>query len=133
MPAQVVSYTPNNLKIKVPCPTDGWLLVTDRWAAGWRAKVNGIPVEVFGGNFIFRAVRVSAGENIIQFYYPQALYFALVLLSWTTLVAVFAIPQWKAASPSPETHQEPLIKQGRSQLGTIDISASRRVSSGRNI
>jgi hypothetical protein len=40
-------------------------------AAGWRAKVNGIPVEVLGGNFIFRAVRVQAGENTIHFYYPK--------------------------------------------------------------
>ena len=93
IPAQVLKYTPNDLKLKVSCPADGWLLVTDRWAAGWRAKVNGIPVEVFGGNFIFRAVRVRAGENTVQFYYPQHLYFALVLLSWSTLVAVFAIPR----------------------------------------
>jgi hypothetical protein len=95
VPAQVVSYTPNNLKIKVSCPEDGWLLVTDRWAAGWRGKANGNPVEVLGANFIFRAVRIHAGENIIQFYYPQALYFGLVLLSWTSLAAVFATPGWK--------------------------------------
>lgn len=93
IPAQVLKYTPNDLKLKISCPADGWLLVTDRWAAGWRAKVNGIPVEVFGGNFIFRAVRVRAGENTVQFYYPQHLYFALVLLSWSTLAAVFAIPR----------------------------------------
>lgn len=88
IPTQVLRYTPNNLKLKVSCPADGWLLVTDRWAAGWRAKVNGIPGEVFGGNLIFRAVRVYAGENTIEFYYPQPLYFALVLLSWSSLVAV---------------------------------------------
>jgi hypothetical protein len=96
IPAQLLKYTPNNLKLKVSCPQDGWLLVTDRWAAGWRAKVNGIPLEVFGGNFIFRAVHVRAGENTIQFYYPQHLYFTLVLLSWSTLVAVFAIPRLNA-------------------------------------
>jgi hypothetical protein len=95
LPAEVLKYTPNDLKLKVSCPADGWLLVTDRWAAGWRAKVNGIPVQVFGGNLIFRAVRVRAGENVIQFYYPQPLYFGLVLLSWTTLIAVFAMPRWK--------------------------------------
>jgi hypothetical protein len=95
LPAEVLKYTPNDLKLKVSCPADGWLLVTDRWAAGWRAKVNGIPVQVFGGNLIFRAVRVRAGENVIQFYYPQPLYFGLVLLSWTTLIAVFAMPRRK--------------------------------------
>ncbi|HEV3099228.1 MAG TPA: hypothetical protein VGY75_05900 [Candidatus Udaeobacter sp.] len=106
IPAEVLKYAPNDLKLKVSCPADGWLLVTDRWAAGWRAKVNGIPVEVFGGNFIFRAVRVGAGENTIEFYYPQRLYFALVLLSWTTLVAVFAMPRLQAARPAKEVLQE---------------------------
>ncbi|PWT79313.1 MAG: hypothetical protein C5B58_13765 [Acidobacteria bacterium] len=93
--AQVLKYTPNDLTLKVSCPENGWLIVTDRWAAGWRARVNGVPEEVFGANFIFRAVRVRAGENTIQFYYPQPLYFTLLLLSWTTLVVVFAMPGWK--------------------------------------
>ena len=101
MPAQVVKYTPNNFELRVSCPHDGWLLVTDRWAAGWRAKVNGNAAEVFGGNLIFRAVRVRAGENTIQFYYPQHLYFGLVFLSWTTLVAVFAMPLWKSREDVP--------------------------------
>ena len=94
--AQLLKYTPNNLKLKVSCPANGWVLVTDRWAAGWRAKVNGIPADVFGGNLIFRAVHVGAGESTIEFYYPQRLYFALVLLSWTTLVAIFATPLLEA-------------------------------------
>lgn len=96
IPVQVLNYTPNDLTLKVSSPESGWLLVTDRWAAGWRAKVNGEPVEIYGGDFIFRAVRVRAGENTIEFYYPQPLYFALVLLSWGTLVAVFAMPKLKA-------------------------------------
>jgi hypothetical protein len=101
IPPQTMKYTPNNFKLKVSCPRDGWLLVTDRWAAGWRAKVNGNAVEVFGGNLIFRAVRVRAGENIIQFYYPQHLYFGLVVLSWTTLVAVFAMALWRNREEAP--------------------------------
>jgi hypothetical protein len=51
-------------------------------------------------------VRVGAGENTIEFYYPQRLYFALVLLSWTTLVAVFAMPRLQAARPAKEVLQE---------------------------
>jgi uncharacterized membrane protein YfhO len=103
------------LKLKVSRPADGWVLVTDRWAAGWRAKVNGIPAEVFGGNVIFRAVHIGAGENTIEFYYPQPLYFALVILSWTTLVAVFAMPRWEAASQRGSS--ESAIEKAQSQVG----------------
>jgi hypothetical protein len=106
IPAQVLQYTPNDLKLNVSCPADGWLLVTDRWAAGWRAKVNGSPVDVFGGNLIFRAVRVRSGENTIDFYYPQHLYFAMVLLSWCSLVAVFAIPRLKPSGPDAQSSSQ---------------------------
>jgi hypothetical protein len=99
IPAHVLEYAPNNLKLNVSCPADGWLLATDRWAPGWRAKVNGSPVDVFGGNLIFRAVRVRSGENTIDFYYPQHLYFALVFLSWSTLAAVFVVPRLNASRP----------------------------------
>ena len=120
IPAQVLSYTPNNLTLKVSCPADGWLLVTDRWAAGWRARVNGTPVEVFGGNLIFRAVRARAGENTIQFYYPQPLYFMLVLVSWSTLVAVFAIPRWKSCKARQRGWSGSAIEKAQSQIGTIN-------------
>lgn len=133
IPAQVLSYTPNNLTLKVSCPSEGWLLVTDRWAAGWRARVNGTPVEIFGGNLIFRAVRARAGENTIQFYYPQPLYFMLVLLSWSTLVAVFAIPRWEAAGPAKEVLQKrPSEKRNRRLEHSIDVSTSSSASARRD-
>lgn len=91
IPAQVVRYTPNYLEMRVITPDQGWLLVTDRWASGWRAKVNGAAGEIFGGDFIFRAVRVQAGQNTIQFYYPHTWYFALVYFSWTMLASVFLL------------------------------------------
>jgi hypothetical protein len=89
---RLLRYTPNHLDLQVSCPKDGWLLVTDRWAAGWRAEVNGSPTEVFGGNLIFRAVRVRAGENTVQFFYTQRLYLALLIFSWGSLVVVFVLP-----------------------------------------
>ena len=92
LPVQVLRYTPNHLALRVFCPENGWLVVTDRWASGWHATVNGLPVEVFGGNFIFRAVPVRAGENEIQFDYGQTLYFVLLLSSWGTVATVLLTP-----------------------------------------
>ena len=85
----LLRYTPNHLDFSVTCPDAGWLLVTDRWARGWSARVNGKPAEVYGGNFIFRAVRVEAGENRVEFSYRPFGFPALVVLSWGTLAAVF--------------------------------------------
>jgi hypothetical protein len=84
-------YTPNHLDFAVVCPDDGWLLVTDRWGNGWRAKVNGQPREVLGGDFIFRAVRVRAGRNKIEFSYRPLTYLVLLALSWGTLALILVI------------------------------------------
>lgn len=86
--AQVLWYEPNELELAVRCPDRGWLLVTDRWAPGWRATVNGRPTDVWGGNFVFRAVPVEAGPNAVRFSYRPTAWPALVMVSWGTLLAV---------------------------------------------
>jgi hypothetical protein len=90
--AKVLRYTPNHLDLQVSCPREGWFLVTDRWSKGWRATVNGEPVELFGGDFIFRAVRVHAGENKVEFSYRPFGFPGLPVLSWLTLGTVFVGP-----------------------------------------
>ena len=91
--AKIIRYTPDALDLEVSCPQAGWLLVTDRWSRGWRAEVNGKPTDVLGGDFIFRAVRVAAGENRIQFDYHPAGWPFLLVISWGTLALVFVGPR----------------------------------------
>ena len=98
--ADVVSYTPNLLRLKVNCPADGWLLVTDRWTAGWRATVNGRATEVFGGDFLFRAVRVQAGTNEVEFSYHPFGWPVLLIVSWGTLAGVAVLATIRVAQPA---------------------------------
>ncbi len=88
----MVRYEPDYLELDVTCPQNGWLLVTDRWSRGWRATVNGQPAQIFGGNFIFRAVQVRAGGNKVQFRYSPAGWPILLVLSWGTLALVAVSP-----------------------------------------
>jgi hypothetical protein len=81
----VRTYEPTRLTLEVESPGDGWLWVTDRWASGWRATVNGRPTPVWGGNFIFRAVQVAKGLNVVDFTYHPFAYPWLLILSWGTL------------------------------------------------
>jgi len=87
--AKLLRYVPNELSFQVVCPSDGWLLVTDRWARGWKAWVNGRETELFGGDFLFRAVQVQAGNNTIRFEYQPGGWPALFIVSWSTLLLVF--------------------------------------------
>ncbi len=87
--SKLLRYMPNELSFQVFCPGDGWLLVTDRWARGWKAWVNGRETEVFGGDFLFRAVQVQAGNNTIHFEYHPGGWPVLLIASWSTLLLVF--------------------------------------------
>jgi len=86
--ADLLAYTPNDLALAVDAPESGWLLVTDRWAPGWRATVNGRPEEVSGAAFVYRAVPVVAGKNTVRFTYRSSAFPLLVVASWGTLVVV---------------------------------------------
>ena len=106
----LVRYLPDELSFNVWCPTDGWLLVTDRWARSWQAEVNGRPTTVYGGNFIFRAVHVSAGQNNIKFTYHPFGFPWLVVFSWGTLAVVACYSVYSAVhrrtAPSPKVASE---------------------------
>lgn len=88
IPVKVLNYLPEELTFEAIVATDGWLLVTDRWARGWRAEINGKTVEVYGGNFVFRALPVSAGPNTVRFTYEPTGFPWLLILSWGTLSLV---------------------------------------------
>lgn len=85
---KVLKYSPDELTFDVECRTAGWLLVTDRWARSWRAEVNGKAVTVYPGNYIFRAIQVSAGKNNVRFVYHPVSIPWLLVLSWGTLTVV---------------------------------------------
>jgi len=115
---QVLAYVPNELTLAVAAPRPGWLLVTDRWAPRWRVSVNERPVELFGGEFVYRAVQVPAGLSIVRFtYHPSAFPF-LVLASWGTLALVlFGVvrrrrPMRPAAEKVPVSAGEPADRPG---------------------
>jgi hypothetical protein len=91
-------YLPDELAFALQCPEDGWLLVTDRWAASWKATVNGVDTPIWGGDFVFRAVAVRAGLNEVSFRYRPFAFPWLLGLSWATLLAV-AVNAVRASLP----------------------------------
>ncbi len=81
-------YGPTELAFSVDVPASGWLLVTDRWARGWRGWVDGEPAEVWGGSFIFRALPLEPGRHEVAFRYVPFLHPWLIVASWGTLACI---------------------------------------------
>ena len=94
VPVTLERYDPDALTLGFEAPRDGWLMVTDRWASGWAAKVNGATVPVEGGDFLFRALPVRAGSNRIALTYEPPGHPWLPVLIWMFIVAVLAASWW---------------------------------------
>jgi hypothetical protein len=88
IPIVLEVYRPDELSFRVHCPTAGWLLVTDRWARGWHATVNGEVALIVGGDFIFRAIATREGRNDVRFTYHPFGFPWLLIVSWGSLAAV---------------------------------------------
>ena len=91
----VIRYRADDLALRVNCPQAGFLLLTDRWSRSWTARVNGQPVPVDGGDFLFRLIPVKAGENLVEMRFEPPWVFPLLALSWTTLLAVAVGSVWQ--------------------------------------
>ncbi len=62
-------------------------MVTDRYAPGWRATVDGRPAVIHKVAFLFRAVAVGPGNHEVRFGYRPFAYCTLVFASWSLLLA----------------------------------------------
>ena len=85
IPVDLIEYTPDVLEFSCTAPEEGFLLVTDRWAPGWSAMVNGVSVTVNPGAFIFRVVSLAGGKNHVRLTYRPFGFPQLTILSWTTI------------------------------------------------
>lgn len=59
--AQVVRWTPNRVEVHGEGP--GWLVVSQVWAPGWRASVDGEQTEVYRTDVAFCGLALPAGSH----------------------------------------------------------------------
>ncbi|MBM3145576.1 MAG: hypothetical protein FJ010_11525 [Chloroflexi bacterium] len=84
--------SPNELVIHSESAASGWVVLSDVWYPGWRARLDGSPVEIRRANFLFRAVPVPPGAHIVEFeYHPVEFYLggALSLVAWFVTFYIF--------------------------------------------
>lgn len=78
--AEIVSYTPERIRIRAEAKQPGLLVLTDSLYPGWRAFVDGREVPIVAADHAFRAVALDPGQHEVEFFYdPVALRLGLDL------------------------------------------------------
>ncbi|AFM25731.1 YfhO family protein [Desulfomonile tiedjei] len=88
---RVLLYEHEKIRLKVTAPDDCWLFATERYNGSWKSFVDDEPQKLFKANFCFRALRVSAGEHVIEMTYSPWAYLPLLFLSWGLSLIIIAV------------------------------------------
>lgn len=86
---EILSEKGNWLTLQTESPLGGYVVVMDSWYPGWKATIDGKPVDILRADGSFRAVEIPAGKHEIRFLYcPAGFYFGFL---FSILVTMFLI------------------------------------------
>lgn len=92
--ATILKYESTEVIIGVKTEKKGYLLLTDTYYPGWKATVNGKEAKIYLSDYVFRAVKIPAGESVVKFRFePESFKKGLLvslasLLTWAILFLV---------------------------------------------
>ncbi len=93
--AEVARTTPEDITVSVTTPTPGLLVLSEAYAPGWQAWVNGAPSPVWPVDGLLQATPLPAGASTVEFRYRPWTVTAGLAVSVLTLVALVALTLWR--------------------------------------
>ncbi len=85
---EIVVERPTYLKIRTEARREGYLVLADQLLPGWRAWLDGSPVQILRAEYLFRAVRLPPGVHVVEFAYRPA---AARAGAWMSLAGILAV------------------------------------------
>lgn len=81
--AKVTEYQANKIVIQTDRSTPGFMVLSEIWyPAGWKASIDGKPLNIYKTNFILRGMAIPAGEHkVVLTFKPASVYWG-TLFSW---------------------------------------------------
>jgi hypothetical protein len=67
--ARITIDEPERVLIELDVRASGWLVLSDRWTDGWKARVDGAERPILCADHAFRAVHVAPGMRELEFRY----------------------------------------------------------------
>lgn len=97
--ATIERYAATAVTIAVTMDVPGYLVLTDTWFPGWRARLDGGDVPIVRADHAFRAVWLPAGQHRVEFVYrPASLWIGLIV---TGIAAPLVLLLAARRRPSP--------------------------------
>jgi len=91
--AFITRYEADTMAIEVTATAAGLLILSEVWAEGWQAAVDGVPVEIMLADGALRGVPIQAGHHLVELSYaPRSLQLGLLIsgIATVALLASFA-------------------------------------------
>ena len=94
--ARIVKYAAEEVVVQTRSQEEALLVLSDTTYPGWQATVDGAPTELYTANYLFRGVRVPAGEHEVRFVYVPTswrrgvMLTSIALLCWLGLLGLSA-------------------------------------------
>jgi hypothetical protein len=101
--ARIVGYEPERVVVRAEADSDSVLVLTDRHAPGWRARVDGSDAPLRRVDYLLRGVPLSPGRHEVEFRYEPVSWrvgWILSVLGIVALAALCLIAWTRRRSPS---------------------------------
>ena len=69
VPVSLLRFSPNAVTVRVTAPSDLFMISNDNYDRFWSATVDGSPVPVYRANYTYKAIRLPAGEHVVEWRY----------------------------------------------------------------
>ncbi|MBA2302819.1 MAG: YfhO family protein [Acidobacteria bacterium] len=106
--------SPNELSVTTVTAEPRFLVVSEMYAPGWRAYVDGVETPVYRTNYLFRGVVVPAGQHLVQFVYRPI---SIAVGAAVSSVAVLILSVLMAHAWSRGGRADPPLVSGCSSSG----------------
>jgi hypothetical protein len=92
--ARVRLLTDNTMEVETDTRAPAFLITSDTYYPGWRARIDGAPAHIYQTNFALRGVALPAGVHVVRFEFrPRSFYYG-VGLSGLSLLLLCGCTWW---------------------------------------
>jgi len=86
IPARIIRYDRELIRIQADAAAGGWLVLSDLYYPGWEASIDGGAATIIPANFLFRGVALPPGSHQVEFRFRPRSYWRGLALCLTSLV-----------------------------------------------